>query len=358
MITSLEQVKSLKANMKDNMDYFISFCLQTEDCNPMGHSMIMVSQLDKSQGQQARFEIISAIGFYSERFPVLGFKPIAQGKIKAEDAKYIAGKGGLYHKTTQVTFKEVDKLLTSVFEKKTRLDHHAKQKHSNCKCENLPTFNLFKQRNCKQFMLKELSEIDLKIDNLSSTIEVPRLAHLHPCRVEKIADAYYWQGFLHYDFKSDLPKINQDCHLQRLQQAAAEFDVALDKALLVINQRVQKSLRRAKQSTELVQLKRELTKVKQDLATYQRFPYQLTADILQNLFDKSQKVITEKCHLLKQKGCHSNLIKTLVDIVKELVTRMKILFHRPDNLKTSSNSLDHWAVNQVQSLVPCVSLKP
>lgn len=352
-----------------SLDYYVSFCVMTEGANPMGHSYLMVSQYDPSLGKEARVEVVNALGFYSDYMPILGFKPIAPGKIKSEDADYIAGREGLYHKTYKVPLKDVEALLSSMFKTKQLMDshQHGKQKRmDSCQtCHQLPTFNIFKKKNCKQFILRELEKIGIDTSDLVSPLETPRMIHLSPFKIvrESVAgdDAYYWASPIHYEIKSNLNPNAQDKALQMQQAASDDLQISLERILKILSTRQNEliSLRRVSLPVNLAIT--ELLAIQKDVTTQMIYPARNTAPQLAKWFEQLQGSV-DRCILdLEKKGIEYDLIHLLKDYIAEMFGALQARFMRQGGAAPwtyYSNSKDRWVFNQVEELIPSVSKRP
>ena len=350
------------------LDYYLSFCVMTEGANPMGHSYLMVSQYDSSLGVDAKVEVVNALGFYSDYMPILGFKPIASGKIKSEDAAYIAGREGLYHKTYKVSFKDVDTLLSNIFKAKQLMDSHqhgAQKRVTSCQtCDQLPTFNLFKKKNCKQFALKELEKIGIDTSDLVSPFETPRMLHLAPFKIVKEsvagADAYYWASPICYEIKEPLRPSVQDIALQIQQQSSDALQISLERILKILStrQKTLTSLRRI--SLPLNNAIIQLQAIQADVNTQMVYPARNTAPQLAKWLEQMQKSV-DKCVLdLEKEGVEYNLINLLKDFIKEMLSTLHVRLKGQATIPLVhySNSKDRWVFEQVEALIPAVRKRP
>lgn len=338
----------------NNIAYFLTFGVMTEGANPMGHSFVMVSQLDFSKGEAAKIEVMNAIGFYSEYMSVLGFKPISRGKILSEDARYIVNRNGLYHKTFHVTQADVDTFLTNLFKIKALLDKH---KNKPCSCENLPTFNIFKKKNCKQFMLREMEKIGIDTSDLSSPFETPRMIDsLHPFTIQNTGEDYDWRSPMPFEIKQSTQPSSEILQLQTRQKALQQARLSIQRAIYLIEQR-QKFLHKLnKKSPVIDKLHQQLTKTLEEMTHKAQFPLSVNRNCISVWQADVKSYTSAGLTALKNKGVNDSLFALLVDTLQECIEVLAVCIASPEKQLLQTNSRDRWIVAEVQSLTRAVRI--
>ncbi len=350
--TIVQARKYKDASIKSYTDYFVSFCVMTEGANPMGHSCMLISQLDHRQGKTARVEVISALGLYSRYMPILGFKPYGVAKIKLEDMAYIANAKGLVHATYQISKKDVEVLLDTFYQDKLKIEQH--EDSTDFKSPSVPMFNVFKKKNCKKYVLECLNRIGINTRHLSSFMEIPILNSLESMVILEEGNgsekAYYWGSPISFKAKND----NETCRLNHDLQgkyASLYYICSRIKKLQAIIQLRQVELASlGKTVSEINKIEADLLALMGEIENLAEYPKLITKEKIFTLSRKLTYCIDGHIKNLSIKQLEPNLICVLTDVLQELLLYMKQLFCPADKRSQAKlNTMDREVFDKIQT---------
>ncbi len=309
-----------------NTEYFVSICVMTSGTNVFGHSYMMISQLDHAKKEQAKVEVLEAIGFYSRYMPVIGYKPISRGRVKVEEATSMIGKPGMFHKTFKIEVDEVEKLFAAINADRRLFDATDKHTKPNGKAQDKPggpLFNLFKGNNCKGYILQKLTAIGIDVRNMHGILEIPRLtAQVKPLKIEKNdkTNALEWDCPLTLSPRTkDNSALTED--IKRTQRFYALLE-GLDKIEILLQSRVNALNKQGKKVAEINKALTAIQKVKGDLKHIEALPNKITANKIDDSENQIQQIVLE-CHTgLKNKGIEKTFRHLLLDTLKEMCSQM------------------------------------
>lgn len=171
---SLNQ-NSLKKTPYKPLKYYLSYVVMTEGCNPFGHSYAVLSQYNPND-PMAKIETIVEVGFYSTYKMGLGFKLRGQGRVKVEDPNYTINRGGMSHRTIEITPSELTKILNKINADRqiddgmsARFDKHKKKLEDK---PGGPIFNIFTKGNCKAYALSLFNTLGVSTKDMENSAGV------------------------------------------------------------------------------------------------------------------------------------------------------------------------------------------
>lgn len=353
--------RNQKAQLAANrFEYFVTVGVMTEDCNPFGHSFMMISTIDNAQGDNAKVEILDAVGLYSRYMPVLGFKPYTpQGRVKAESPKDLVNKNGLYHQTFKITQEEMATLLTAVNTDRRNTGDEPPVINDKGQKEYRPggpVFNLFTGENCKRYALEKLESLGINVKNMHGFLEIPKLSHdVHPLKItESKRDGqvvYCWDNPLTLHPRkaklSTLEKSRVETGQQflALMQGIDKISTKLEERIAILNSQGRKVKEITTALSKMQQKKSELEKT-------QPFPNKIDPIKIQTWGKEVGNIVTECTNVLKQKGCEIDFVHALLDTLAEMyyTIRHAVLGKFIATTKSSPNSKDLAVLHEVDKI--------
>ncbi len=361
MAQTRRQAQAAKQKQVENrFEYFVTVGVMTEDCNPFGHSFMLFSTLDNDQGNDAKVEIVDAVGLYSRYMPVLGFKPYTpQGRVKAEAPKDFVGKGGLYHQTFKITQEEMGALLTAVNADRRNIGDEAPITNENGKKEYRPggpVFNLFTGDNCKRYALKKLESLGIDVKGMHGFLEIPKLSqNVHPLKISESKregkTVYCWDNPLILNARRATPT-----SLEKERVGTSQQFLALIKGIDNILYKLQERKQTLKdQGREVKEINNALTKMqskKSELEKIQSFPNKINSKKIQAWSAEVGNIVTECTDALKRKGCESHFVQSLLDSLAEMyyTIRYAVLGKFISPIKSAPNTKDLAVLNEVDQI--------
>jgi len=335
------------------IEYFVSFCVMTAGANPMGHSFMLISQLDHSQAD-ANIEVINAIGVYSQYMPVLGFKPYAVLNVKLEDMKYIANRAGLKHETYQISKEDVGKLLDIFHQDKLKIAQYHDKTDLKQKNQPVPMFNLLTKQNCKRYVLDAMEQVGIDTSHLSSFMEIPILNSLDIMKIsEKAHDesdkSYYWLSPMRFHSKTSTDDIlNKD--LQKRYNSLYHLYTRSNKLLSIVQSRKTELEKLGKKVREIDSIERDLLRINTEVEILATCPKLIASQDILNLNGKLTNCIRGHINKLEKQNLFSNIVGILKDVLQELILHAKSLFVSIDDTKEKKfNNLDRDVFHQLEA---------
>ncbi len=343
--------------IKENkqVEYFVSFCVMTVGANPMGHSCMLISQLDHEQAD-AKIEVINAIGVYSQYMPVLGFKPYAVANIKLEDMHYIVNREGLKHETYQILEQDVEKLLDVFYEDKLKIAQHKDKAYAAGQKQDVPMFNIFNKQNCKKYVLNAMNQIGIDTSHLSSFMEIPIFNSLDTMKISEKTHGdsdktYYWLSPMRYQSKSKQSKASDTLN-KTLQEYYADLYLLYsrsNKLLDIIKNRQSELAKLGKTVQEINTIEQDLLAINTEIEKVATYPKLITKEKILELNCKLTDCVQGHINKLEDQHLLVNIISILKDVLQELLLHAKSLLVSMDGRKdTKFNSLDRDVFYQIE----------
>ncbi len=334
-------------------EYFVSICVMTSGTNVFGHSYMMISQLDHAKKEQAKVEVLEAIGFYSRYMPVIGYKPISRGRVKAEEAKDLIGKPGMFHKTFKIDMEEVVKLFAAINADRHLFDEADKRLKSDGTPPNKPGgphFNLFKGNNCKRYVLQKLESIGINVSDLHGVLELPRFTYkVKPLKLvkNKQTDSLEWDCPLTLSPRTkENNALTDDVKRTQKFQALAE---GVDKIETLLQLRINELNKQGKKVVELNKALTSIKKVKADLKQIEALPNTITHNQIDDSENQVKQIVLECVDSLKNKGIEKKFKSILLDSFKELCSHLAFAMGIKI-FQNNGNSLDYMTLAQADEI--------
>lgn len=333
-------------------EYFVSFCLMTENTNPFGHAFLMFSQLDPQQGSHAQVEVIGAVGFFSRYMPVLGYKPISRGRVKEEEFAYIADKNGMYHKTFPITQDEMGALLAAINQDRRMVGNEPPSGKNQPDKPGGPIFNLFKGKNCKFYGLEKLAEIGLDVKSLRGWgLEIPKMTQdVLPLKVVKKQQGektfYCWETPL---VPQERKMPNSHRNLKNYQQFHI-LQQTVNKIDQLLTQREAALKQQGRHIPAITKTKEKVQKIKNRLTQLQAYPKKMLAKTIAKQRKELNQAVKVCTTSLNKQGIELNLVSLLVDALKEMYYRMRygLTFSSGRDMSVP-NSRDKFMLEKIKS---------
>lgn len=344
--------------LNENFEYFVSHCVMTEDCNPMGHSFLLISCIDHSKGKNARVEVLDAVGFYSTYGPIIGFKLKGPGRVKLEDPKYIVGRNGISHQTYQVTQEELGKLLTTINE--DRRQNPILMRGEPKQYIGGPLFNAYRAHNCKNYVVKKLESIGVDPNKLNSFFQVPKLTknHLTVTISDQIENrnekeevkSMYWRNLLVITPKSTkiVPIENEKIQKQEKFFIFYEGLLKIEKLLETRQAKLRLQNKRNQAIDEAIE---SIKNVRRRFETDQRYPNRLDDYYLKSMIRCVNNVVKKSAKKFFQEGKEVHLAHWLLDVLKETLKKLQCYFINDGLLKVEkANTIDKALMSKVENI--------
>lgn len=336
--------------MQNRFQYLLSYCVMTEGANPMGHGSLFLSVIDNEKGDNARAEILEAVGFYSRYMPVLGYKPISQGRVKQEDFNFIAEVGGLSHMTWKITEEEFLKTFAKINADRRNVgNERPRGKSQNGELQEDkpggPIFNILKGHNCKRYALERIEDLGINVQNIHSPLEIPKISgKLNPLKVVRVqeegVERFYW-----------------DCPLMVTSRpkAAQQFMAlkeGVDQILQLLQTRQTELHGLGREVSEISRAIEEMDVIKAQMLQMQNFPKRITRENIHNVHEQIRGVVTECTDSLKYKGIEYNLIARILDSFKEMCSKIyQAVCDQPTELQEyKPNMKDAAVIKEVEEI--------
>ncbi len=349
------------------VDYFVTFAIMTHNTNPLGHAFLLINQLDHTQKENARVEILDGIGLYSRYMRFLKYKPISRGRVKEEDFKSIVGSEGMYHKTFQVSQQQLELLLADINadrrilgDEKTKIDLNKNSRPMPDKPGG-PMFNLFTGNNCKRYILQKLERIGLDVKNLHGFLELPRYtSNVRPLTIEQTQqdgrEFIYWNSPLTI---SDNPHLEltpeQELHRPVLESFYA-LNFGLDQIINLLKQRENQLHSQGRKVTEISTTLQKLQTLKSEISAIQAYPNRIETTKVTAWCNQIDNIVNDCTNSLKHKNIEEDFVLLLLDTLKEMWYRVRHYFGKNPG-ECTLNSKDHYLLNQIHKVEQTIRLK-
>ena len=322
-----------------NTEYFVSHCVMTEECNFMGHSFLLISCLDHAKGKDARVEILEAIGFYSTKGPIIGFKLKGPGRVKVEDPKYFVDRKGIYHKTYQISETQLLNLFKKVNEdRRLNLDQCQAVKGRK---EGGPYFNAYRAFNCKNYVLTCLESIGIEIKDLCSIYQIPKLSNNHQTlRLTRgKTSAIFWDSLL----------IASGSTNKRLEKNQILYE-GIKSIEDLLSSRQSELISQNKKSKTLDNALQEIQNIKTRFEKDLPFPNRLDDYYAKRMFNVIERSVKKCAKELTKAGHDPHFIRLLLDRLKELLMKLGCMLFTEKQLHSHTpNSLDARLIQNIKN---------
>lgn len=313
----------MRKQTKPRFDYFVSLGIMTEGTNCFGHSFIMLSTIDHAQKENARTEVLEAVGFFSRYMPVIGYKPISRGRVKLENREDIVNKNGLMHKTFQITQDEMVKILNAINEDIRLVDEDEDKPELGTQSYKPggPIFNLFKGNNCKQYVIELLDEIGIDTQNMHSWFEIPKLAkNMEPLRIKHAKregkDTFYWDCLLHISPRNSKQRVT-------ISQQYLTLVNGVIKMTSLLQNRYDALLQQGREVFEITHSLNKMKNIKKILENNQSYPNKITAKNI-NVWSNMLKTTVIGCtNTLNTRGIEIHFAQKLLDSLMEMFLHLR-----------------------------------